>query len=208
MEECHLIKIIPSLQIILFTALFSVLTRGNISAGLAGLSITYSLNITDALNWAIRMLCSLETNAVSLERILEYTNNKEEAPWEMESPLVPDSWPSKGRVEFQDYKTRYREGLDLALKGIDMSIDDQEKIGICGRTGAGKSSLTLALFRLIEPEEGKIIIDDVDITTLGLHHLRSKLTIIPQDPVIFTGTVRFNLDPTDLRYKEVNGIVL
>lgn len=98
-------------------------------------------------------------------------------------------------IEFQDFQFRYREGLDLALKGISFKVQSQEKVGIVGRTGAGKSSLTLALFRIVEPAGGKILIDNVDITELGLHTLRSKLTIIPQDPVLFSGTLRMNLDP-------------
>jgi len=98
-------------------------------------------------------------------------------------------------VEFRNFQVRYREGLDLVLRGITFAVEGGEKVGIVGRTGAGKSSLTLALFRIIEPAGGQIIIDDQDITTLGLHALRSRLTIIPQDPVLFSGTLRINLDP-------------
>lgn len=105
------------------------------------------------------------------------------------------AWPQKGIVEFQNFQVRYREGLDLVLKGIDFSVKSQEKIGIVGRTGAGKSSLTLALFRIIESAGGKIIIDDIDIAKIGLHSLRSRLTIIPQDPVLFSGSLRMNIDP-------------
>ena len=99
------------------------------------------------------------------------------------------------QVEFKNYQTRYREGLDLVLKGVSCQILSGEKVGIVGRTGAGKSSLTLALFRIIEPTEGTIVIDDCDITQMGLGCLRSRLTIIPQDPVLFSGTLRFNIDP-------------
>lgn len=105
------------------------------------------------------------------------------------------AWPQKGIVEFQNFQVRYREGLDLVLKGIDFSVKSQEKIGIVGRTGAGKSSLTLALFRIIESAGGKIVIDDIDIAKIGLHSLRSRLTIIPQDPVLFSGSLRMNIDP-------------
>ena len=98
-------------------------------------------------------------------------------------------------MEFKDYQTRYREGLDLVLKGVSCRIMSGEKVGIVGRTGAGKSSLTLALFRIIEPVQGTIVIDDCDVTQMGLGFLRSRLTIIPQDPVLFSGTLRFNIDP-------------
>ncbi len=184
--------------IILFAALFSVLARNKLTAGVAGLSITYALQVTDTLNWMIRMACELETNSVAVERILEYSRTVQEAEWtspETDSK-VSSSWPEKGEVTFEDYQTRYRPGLDLVLKGINMDIQGNEKIGLCGRTGAGKSSLTLALFRIIEAAGGRILIDGVDIASLGLHQLRSRLTIIPQDPVLFTGSLRFNLDPT------------
>jgi len=102
-----------------------------------------------------------------------------------------------GSIKFDDYSTRYREGLDLILKNITIEVKPNEKIGIVGRTGAGKSSLTLALFRLIEPAKGTIIIDGTDIKKLGLYDLRSRLTIIPQDPALFTGSLRMNLDPFD-----------
>lgn len=120
---------------------------------------------------------------------MEYTQTEQEAPWDT-NHSINENWPEKGQVQFENYQTRYREGLDLVLKDIKLNIGAQEKIGICGRTGAGKSSLTLALFRMIEPVGGKIIIDGEDIVKLGLHDLRSRLTIIPQDPVLFTGDLR------------------
>ena len=110
----------------------------------------------------------------------------------------PDhKWPQKGEIKFNNYSTKYREGLDLVLKKITLEVNPNEKVGIVGRTGAGKSSLTLALFRLIEPVDGTIFIDNVDVRKLGLYDLRSRLTIIPQDPALFTGTLRMNLDPFD-----------
>ena len=120
---------------------------------------------------------------------MEYTQTEQEALWDT-NHSINENWPEKGHIQFENYQTRYREGLDLVLKDINLNIGAQEKIGICGRTGAGKSSLTLALFRMIEPVDGKIIIDGEDITQLGLHDLRSRLTIIPQDPVLFTGDLR------------------
>ena len=106
-----------------------------------------------------------------------------------------DSWPERGQIKFDEYSTRYREGLELVLKKISFQVKPYEKIGVVGRTGAGKSSLTLALFRLIEPVHGTIFIDRINVSKIGLYDLRSKLTIIPQDPTLFTGTLRFNLDP-------------
>ena len=183
--------------IIVFSSIFAILARDELSAGVAGLSISYAFNIILSLNWMLITYSELEMNSVALERIMEYMDSPEEAKWE--SPLVdcqlPKGWPDQGTIVFQNYKARYREELDLVLNDMNMTIKDSEKIGICGRTGAGKSSLTLALFRIIEPAGGRIIIDGIDISTLGLHTLRSHLTIIPQDPVLFTGELRFNLDP-------------
>ena len=181
--------------IIFSAALFAVLLRDNLSGGQAGLSITSSLQIIGALVWVVRTACQLENDCVSIERVMEYTNTEQEATWENDQTVLKPGWPSKGHIEFKTYQTRYREGLDLVLKGIDLNVSGEEKLGICGRTGAGKSSLTLALFRIIEPVSGSIWIDSQDISQLGLHTLRSNLTIIPQDPVLFTGDLRFNLDP-------------
>lgn len=185
--------------IILFASLFAVLERdsnkSNVNAGLVGLSVTYALQITQTLNWLVRMTSDVETNIVAVERIKEYGETKQEAPWELPNSVVPISWPEMGRVEFKDFQVRYREGLELVLRGITFVVQGGEKVGIVGRTGAGKSSLTLALFRIIESAGGSIIIDGLDIAKLGLHALRSRLTIIPQDPVLFSGTMRINLDP-------------
>ena len=141
------------------------------------------------------MTSDVETNIVAVERIKEYGETPQEAPWNKPESDPDKLWPEKGSVEFKNFKVRYRPGLDLVLQGLTFSVKGGEKIGIVGRTGAGKSSLTLALFRIIEAAEGKIFIDNVDIAELGLHTLRSRLTIIPQDPVLFSGTLRINLDP-------------
>ncbi|XP_011699220.1 PREDICTED: multidrug resistance-associated protein 1 isoform X8 [Wasmannia auropunctata] len=183
--------------IIFFSALFAVLGRDTMSSGLVGLSVSYALQITQTLNWLVRMTSDVETNIVAVERIKEYSETDQEAPWKNTEYTPSKEWPKHGRVDFKDFKVRYREGLDLVLHGLTFSVLGGEKIGIVGRTGAGKSSLTLALFRIIEAAQGKILIDDVDISKLGLHDLRSRLTIIPQDPVLFSGTLRMNLDPFD-----------
>jgi ATP-binding cassette subfamily C (CFTR/MRP) protein 1 len=121
---------------------------------------------------------------------LEYSNLPSEAPEIIPNRRPPTGWPTDGTVAFNNYSTRYRKGLDLVLKDINLNIKPREKVGIVGRTGAGKSSLTLALFRIIEPAGGNIVIDNIDTSTIGLHDLRSRLSIIPQDAAIFEGTIR------------------
>uniref|UniRef100_A0A8C2FK18 Uncharacterized protein n=1 Tax=Cyprinus carpio TaxID=7962 RepID=A0A8C2FK18_CYPCA len=180
--------------VVFFSALFAVISRDSLNSGLVGLSISYALNVTQTLNWLVRMTSELETNIVAVERVREYAEIKNEAPW-ITSNRPPDDWPTAGNIHFENYKVRYRPELELILHGITCDIQRTEKIGIVGRTGAGKSSLTNCLFRIIEASEGRILIDGIDISTLGLHDLRSRLTIIPQDPVLFSGTLRMNLDP-------------
>lgn len=183
--------------IVFFAGLFAVVQRNSIDAGIAGLSVSYALQVTGSLNMFVRMTCDLETYIVAVERVKEYTHCQTEAATIVEGNRPDTDWPTQGHVTFKNYTTRYRSGLDLVLKGIDCSFRPGEKVGIVGRTGAGKSSLTLALFRIIEAAGGNIIIDDIDISKIGLKDLRSKLTIIPQDPVLFSGTLRMNLDPFD-----------
>ena len=131
---------------------------------------------------------------ISIERINEYCQNEEEDEWVKD--VRPDAdWPKNGGIEFIDYSTRYRADTSLVLKNLNFKVDGSEKVGVVGRTGAGKSSMTLALFRIIEPASGSIVIDGLDISQIGLHDLKSRLSIIPQDAVLFTGTIRFNLDP-------------
>ncbi len=167
-----------------------------------GLIINYALSVTQILNYLVRMLTELETNIVAVERIREYTSFVEtEAPW-VNDKRPEKNWPQDGRINFRDYGIRYRPGLDLVLKGITCDIKGGETIGIVGRTGAGKSTLTVALFRLVEAAQGSILVDDVDIGGLGLHDLRKRLTIIPQDPVLFSGTLRINLDPFNVHSDE------
>lgn len=182
--------------VVFFSALFAVLSRNTLDSGLVGLSVSYALNVTQTLNWLVRMTSELETNIVAVERVSEYSELENEAEWVADT-RPPQEWPEKGRLRFEDYKVRYRPELDLVLHGITCDINSTEKIGIVGRTGAGKSSLTNCLFRVIEAAEGRIFIDNVDISTIGLHDLRGRLTIIPQDPVLFSGSLRMNLDPFD-----------
>lgn len=176
-------------------AIISVATGSGLSAGMVGLAMSYALQITTSLNWIVRQTVEVETNIVSVERVLEYARLPSEAPDIISKRRPKISWPGQGAVDFNNYSARYRTGLDLVLKGINLHIKSHEKIGVVGRTGAGKSSLTLALFRIIEPDTGNISIDDLNTSTIGLLDLRSRLAIIPQDAALFEGTVRDNLDP-------------
>uniref|UniRef100_A0A8D2LB62 ATP binding cassette subfamily C member 3 n=1 Tax=Varanus komodoensis TaxID=61221 RepID=A0A8D2LB62_VARKO len=181
--------------VVFFAALFAVLSKNNLSPGLVGLSVSYALQVTLSLNWMVRMTSDLESNIVAVERVKEYSETETEAPWIIEGKRPPDDWPTQGEVQFANYSVRYRKGLDLVLKDLSLNVKGGEKVGIVGRTGAGKSSMTLCLFRILEAVEGEIKIDGLRIADIGLHDLRSKLTIIPQDPVLFSGTLRMNLDP-------------
>jgi ABC-type multidrug transport system fused ATPase/permease subunit len=178
-----------------FAALFAVLAKGHINPGVVGLSISYAMNVSQTLNWLVRMTADFETNIVSVERIKEYCEVPHEKEWRIVETKPAKSWPDQGHIVFKDYSVKYRKDLDMVLKNINADIKPGEKIGIVGRTGAGKSSLALGLFRLLEYSEGTILIDNIDIKSLGLHDLRHKLTIIPQDPVLFSETLRVNLDP-------------
>ncbi|KAJ0051128.1 hypothetical protein NL108_014591 [Boleophthalmus pectinirostris] len=175
--------------LVLASALFSVLGKNELSSGIVGLAISHSLQVTGVLSWIVRSWTDVENNIVSVERVKEYAHTPKE-PGAL-SPL----WPSSGSISFEDFGLQYRQGLDWALKDITLHVQDGEKIGIVGRTGAGKSSLALGLFRILEAASGRICIDGIDVSLIGLHDLRSRLTIIPQDPVLFSGTLRMNLDP-------------
>ncbi|KAI8775250.1 multidrug resistance protein 1 [Biomphalaria glabrata] len=182
--------------IILGSAIFAVVTPG-INGGEVGLSVSYAIQVSSNLVWMVRQMSDLETNIVSVERLKEYSELTPEADWIIPHRRPVPGWPLDGKVKFSNYQTRYREGLDLVLKGITCEFKPGEKIGIVGRTGAGKSSLALALFRLIEATEGSISVDGIKISDIGLHDVRSRFTILPQDPVLFFGTLRMNLDPID-----------
>lgn len=176
-------------------AIISITNHSGLTSGMVGLMMSYALQITTSLNWIVRQTVEVETNIVSVERVLEYARLPSEAPDIIAGHRPPVAWPAHGAVKFHNFSTRYREGLDLVLKNISLDIKSHEKIGVVGRTGAGKSSLTLSLFRLIEPVTGNISIDDLNSSSIGLLDLRRRLAIIPQDAALFEGTVRDNLDP-------------
>ncbi|KAJ3194117.1 hypothetical protein HK101_003453 [Irineochytrium annulatum] len=181
--------------LILACSLFAVAARNSVGAGLAGLAISYSLQVTGILNWCVRVATDTEQNMVSAERMISFDSLPQEASSQVKATEPPPGWPDKGKIEIKSLEMRYRDGLPLVLKGIDITIAAGEKVAVVGRTGAGKSSIILALLRLVEPCGGSVWIDGVDIGTLGLGTLRGRVAVIPQDPVLFSGTLRSNLDP-------------
>lgn len=181
--------------IVVSSATLAVFARNSVSAGIAGLSVTYALNTTQTLNWLVRMAGDRETSIVAVERISEYLELETEPPSNCPSDPARGTWPKYGNIEFVDVSVRYRPNMPVVLSNFSLKVSPGEKLGICGRTGAGKSSVLSTLLRLIEPESGSILIDGVDVGRLGLHRLRSSITTMPQDPVIFSGSLKFNLDP-------------
>ncbi|KAF9126567.1 hypothetical protein BGW39_006512 [Mortierella sp. 14UC] len=213
-----------SSSVILLAAVLAVLNVDQLDSSLVGLAMSYALNLTNIVVVLVRTSSDVQNQFVSVERIQEYSEKPVEAPLEAGDHQLPENWPEHGRITFNKYSARYREGLDLCLREASFTVEPQEKVGIIGRTGAGKSSLTLALFRIIEAADsywalasdpsrpelpkgesfsgncgqsvgGSIEIDGVDIASIGLRQLRQHLSIIPQDPTLFAGTIRENLDP-------------
>ena len=182
-------------SVVLFAvAIFAVVLseQGAVDPVLLGMALVYVIQLTALFQRCVQVLIDTETYMTSAERMFEYTEIEGEAPSTLESD--PSQWPSKGSVEFSGVVMRYRDGPEV-LRRASFQIRGGQRVGVCGRTGAGKSSLIAALFRVVEIEEGAITIDGIDISTLGLRTLRSNLSIIPQDSVIFGATVRENLDP-------------
>ncbi|KAJ3029936.1 UNVERIFIED_CONTAM: hypothetical protein HDU68_010622 [Siphonaria sp. JEL0065] len=181
--------------VILCSAIGTVAMRDIIGAGLAGLSLTWVLSFSDYLVWIVRIQAQLEMNMNCVERISEYTEIEQEAAAIVDHNRPPANWPQQGSLTVSNLEMRYAPDQEPVLQNVTFSVKGGEKIGVVGRTGAGKSSLTLSLFRIVEPTAGTITIDGIDISTIGLYDLRSKITMIPQDPVLFAGTIRSNLDP-------------
>uniref|UniRef100_A0A667HCF3 ATP binding cassette subfamily C member 8 n=1 Tax=Lynx canadensis TaxID=61383 RepID=A0A667HCF3_LYNCA len=168
----------------------------DLSAGLVGLGLTYALMVSNYLNWMVRNLADMEIQLGAVKRIHGLLKTEAESYEGLLAPsLIPKNWPDQGKIQIQNLSVRYDSSLKPVLKHVNALISPGQKIGICGRTGSGKSSFSLAFFRMVDMFEGRIIIDGIDIAKLPLHTLRSRLSIILQDPVLFSGTIRFNLDP-------------
>lgn len=173
-----------------------VATRNSINPASVGLVLSYLARISGDLNWGVQRFSTLENNMNSAERLVHYVNNLvQERPAEKAEAKPEPSWPSEGAVSFKNVSMRYREELPRVLRDVSFEIQAGHKVGVVGRTGAGKSSLIQALFLLCELDEGQIVLDGVDTGSLGTADLRSNIGIIPQDPVLFHGTFRYNLDP-------------
>lgn len=171
-----------------------IVSAKEIDASLAGFGLSFALQYSGAITWTIRQYTSVELAMNSMERIVEYSQISIE---DQEGPAVPAAWPSEGRLQIKGLVAGYAPDLPPVLKGLSFDVARNQRVGVVGRTGAGKSSLTLALFRFLEAREGSIVIDGIDISKIKLQQLRSRLAIIPQDPVLFSGTVRSNLDAFD-----------
>ncbi|XP_025056143.1 multidrug resistance-associated protein 4 isoform X4 [Alligator sinensis] len=178
---------------VIVVAFGSLLLAKTLDAGQVGLALSYAITLMGMFQWGVRQSAEVENLMISVERVMEYTDLEKEASWES-SRRPPPEWPAQGMIAFENVNFTYSLDGPLVLRHFSALIRSKEKVGIVGRTGAGKSSLIAALFRLAEPE-GRIWIDKYLTTELGLHDLRKKISIIPQEPVLFTGTMRKNLDP-------------
>ncbi|KAG5254677.1 ABC transporter family member [Salix suchowensis] len=180
-----------------FSLVFLVSFQKRIDPAIAGLAVTYGLNLNTLQAWVIWNLCNCENKIISVERILQYMSIPSEPPLIIEASRPNRSWPLHGEVEINNLQVRYAPHMPLVLRGLTCTFQGGMKTGIVGRTGSGKSTLIQTLFRIVEPAAGRIMIDGIDISSIGLHDLRSRLSIIPQDPTMFEGTVRSNLDPLE-----------
>ncbi|KAG2181050.1 hypothetical protein INT43_008632 [Umbelopsis isabellina] len=174
------------------------LSVGSLEAGLAGLSLSWALQFVPQVNWLVRNYTQVEMDLNSVERIQEYLELDEEPPTIITNSRPSAAWPTEGKLSIKNLHIRYASDLETVLRGLTFETKPREKIGVVGRTGSGKSTLAMSLFRFVDPVEGSIEIDGVDITTIGTEDLRSRLTIIPQDPILFSGTIRSNLDPFNI----------
>ncbi|CAG8742883.1 11311_t:CDS:2, partial [Acaulospora colombiana] len=176
--------------LIYIACLLAVLERFQVDPSIVGVILSYSMIITADFSWCIKQFADVEATMNSVERLLYCIDNVEgEADLIIPEHRPPPEWPSKGEIVIKDLEIRYGPENPPVIKGISLTIKGSEKIGIVGRTGCGKSTFVSSFFRINEPSSGKIIIDGIDISSIGLKDLRSKITIIPQDPVLFNGTI-------------------
>ncbi|WVQ68434.1 uncharacterized protein L199_006642 [Kwoniella botswanensis] len=179
-----------------FSVAIIVVCSHKVSAASGGLGLSTIITVQQSFSWLVRQVAEVENDMVGAERIMHYANElDQEAPHQINEVKPPQSWPEEGKIEFKHVKMRYREELPDVLKGLTLNVGASEKIGVVGRTGAGKSSIMVALFRMSELSGGSIKIDGVDVSKIGLNDLRSGISIIPQDPLLFSGTLRSNIDP-------------
>lgn len=181
--------------VILFTGVFLILNIDRIDAGMAGISLFYARSFLENIYWFIRQYTTVEMNLNSVERVQEYLELEQEPPATIEGHRPPAAWPTTASLEVKDLVIRYAPDLEPVLHGVSFSTGAHEKIGLVGRTGSGKSTMALSFFRFLEASSGSISIDGIDISSIGIQDLRSQMTIIPQDAVLFSGTIRSNLDP-------------
>ena len=189
---------ILSIIYLTYLVLKTCINQKNSTAQSVGIMFTYSVVLQDNLGWCFANFAYTENNMISLERAKKYTKIEGEKPSIIkgrDEKLKEKNWPKEGKIRFENYSVKYRPNTEIVLKNLNFSINGNEKIGIVGRTGSGKSTICLCLFRILEPFKGKIYIDDEDITTIGLNLLRTNITIIPQDPCLMEGTLKYNIDP-------------
>ncbi|KAH8845114.1 hypothetical protein MCOR27_007086 [Pyricularia oryzae] len=182
------------LGVLFVTVVAGAVAFGRVDAALAGFSLTFALGYTSALTALLQNMASIELGFNATERVLEYGELETEPEGGQDAPAA---WPTQGRIEVENLTVAYAEDLPPVLKNLTFTVEAGERVGIIGRTGAGKSTLASVLFRLLEPREGSVRIDNIDIAKLNLEQLRSRLAIIPQDPFLFSGTLRSNLDMED-----------
>ena len=184
-----------SFTFVAFLISFTIIFKDKFSAEAIALIYTYCERVQLCIVTGIHTFTWYESSMLGYERCVDYAHIKREAPLKKPIDDSLGNWPGKGKIEFLNFSVKYRPDTEIVLKNISFVIQPQEKVGIVGRTGSGKSTITLCLFRILEAIEGRIMIDDVDISSIGLQKLRSSLTIIPQDPAIMEGTLRYNIDP-------------
>jgi ABC-type multidrug transport system fused ATPase/permease subunit len=186
-----------SFSFIGFLITFTIIFKDKFSAAAVAIIYTYCDKMKGNLIRGLHTLTWYENSMIGYERCVEYTKCPSEAPLKNILDDSLSNWPNKGKIEFLNFSVKYRPDTEIVLKNLSFVIQGNEKVGIVGRTGSGKSTITLCLFRILEATEGRIMIDDVDISTIGLDKLRKSLTIIPQDPALIEGSLRYNIDPLD-----------